>query len=103
MARAADCYIGRWFAFCSPPRHGCPSHHAPRPKRSNRVLSPLLGKEGIHARWRDAPVAAVQLVGTLKAAARAPPADGRRGAVEARGQLGDCEVTASRRLVTGVV
>src|SRR6266568_2918220 len=101
--RARSLYIGRWFAFCSPPRHACSSHNPPRSRRSNRVLSPLPGNEGIHAPRRDAPVAAVQLVGALEAAALAPPADGRRGAVEASGQLGDREVRAPERLVGVVV
>lgn len=65
------------------------------------MLSPLLGKEGIHARWRDAPVAAVQLVGALKAAALTPLADGRRRAMKSRPELSHCEV-ALRSVMSGL-
>jgi len=75
------------------------AHSPPGVELSHRVLSTLLSKEGIYGRLRYAPVATVQLVGALEAAALAPAADGRRRAVELHGEVGYREVRRRGRLL----
>src|SRR5260370_14329856 len=89
-------YIGRWFAFCSPPRHVGSSHRPPRPELSDGVLTTLPREDRIQSCHGDAPIAAIELVTTSETAVLTPLADGGRRAVEPRRQLGQGEVGLRR-------
>src|SRR5260370_23157534 len=96
LGEPGSLYIGRWFAFCSPPRHVGSSHCPPRPEPSDGALTTLPREERIQSCHRDAPIAAIELVTTCETAVLTPLADGGRRAVEPRRQLGHGEVGLRR-------